>query len=505
MANIFSIFGQVFIDNEKANKSIDETTQKGKKSSKSFAESFMDVSKKAMQIGTAVVGTTTAIVGGLTAAANGTAQVADEIDKGSIRMGVSTKAYQELKYAAGQCGVEMSAMEKAAKKLEGTDINMEDAMNQIMALGTAEERATKASELFGDNIAYTLSPLIEQSAADYDGLIDRANELGLIMSEDAVSAGVVFGDTLSDLQQSFGALKNNLMSVAIPILTQFMNILLENMPMIQQMISTLAPILMDLLNGILPVFTQFCQELLPIIFDLLQQLMPIITQIIQELLPIFTEILKMILPPLIQIIKQLLPVLLPIIEALLPLIQPILDLLNFGIKNILMPIINVITSIANVISKTLVTALNALKPVVEGVKIVFEKVFGGLFNVVKAPINFIIDGINVFIKALNKIKIPDWVPAVGGRGINLPLIKKLRIGIDNIPYDEMPAILHKGEAVLNKKDAEEYRKNRFEQGNNIENNTFNNTIHVEHLEVREENDIKRISEELYYLMKKKEV
>ena len=48
-ANIFSIFGQVFIDNEKANKSIEETTKKGKDSSKSFGESFAEVSKKAVQ------------------------------------------------------------------------------------------------------------------------------------------------------------------------------------------------------------------------------------------------------------------------------------------------------------------------------------------------------------------------------------------------------------------------------------------------------------------------
>ena len=182
-----------------------------------------------------------------------------------------------------------------------------------------------------------------------------------------------------------------------------------------------------------------------------------------------------------------------------------MDLLTFAINKILNPIIKVISSIANVISKVLVGAIKALKPVVEGVKTVFEKVFGGLFNIVKAPINFIIDGINLFIKALNKIKIPDWVPAVGGKGINLPLIKKLRIGIDNIPYDEMPAILHKGEAVLNKEDAEEYRKNRFSSGDNIENNTFNNTIHIEHLETKNESDIKRIAEELYYLMKKEEV
>lgn len=503
MANIFSIFGQVFVDNEKANQAIDETTKKGKNSSKSFGESFADVSKKAVQIGTAVVGATTAIVGGLTAAANNSAGVADTIDKASIRMGVSTKSYQELAYAAGQCGVEMTAMEKAAKKLEGTDLNMEDAMNQIMSLGTAEERAAKAGELFGDNIAYTLSPLIEQSTEDYDGLIQRANDLGLIMSEDAVSAGVVFGDTLSDVQQSLGAVGNRVMASLIPVLQTVLDLVIEHMPEIQAMIDRLAPVLVSLLENILPIFMQFAETLLPIIFDLLQQLMPTLSGIIEGILPIFTDILQIILPPLIQIIEQLLPVLLPIIEALLPLLKPIFDLLNWCITNILQPIITVITSIANVISKALVGALNGLTPVVNGVKNIFQNVFGALANIVKAPINVLIGGINTFIKMLNKIKIPDWVPGFGGKGINLPLISKLRVGIEEVPYDEMPAILHKGERVLTKDEAEEYDQVKG-RANEVNYNYYNN-ITVEHLEVRDDTDIERIAEELHYLQKKAEV
>lgn len=499
-ANIFSIFGQVFIDNEKANKSIEDTTKKGKDSSKSFGESFVDVSKKAIQIGTAVAGATTAIVGGLTAAANGTAAAADEVDKGSIRMGVSTKYFQELKYAAGQCGVEMSSLEKAAKKLEGTDLNMEDAMNQIMSLGTAEERAAKAGELFGDNIAYTLSPLIEQSTGDYDDLIQRANDLGLVMSEDAVDAGVVFGDTMSDVQQSLGAVGNRLMSAAIPLLQKVLDLIIEHMPEIQAMIDRLAPILINLLEGILPIFVEFAQTLFPIIFDLIEQLLPIIGEIIEGLLPLFSDILKIILPPLIQIIRQLLPVLLPIIEALLPLIKPILDLLAWCIKNVLQPIITYITSIANVISRVLVVALKALTPVVTGVKNIFQSVFGGLFNIVKIPINTLISGLNSFIRMINKIKLPNWVPGFGGKGINLPFISRLRVGIEEVPYDEMPALLHKGERVLTKEEVKEYDESKNKK--ETINYNYYNSITVEHLEVKEEKDIERIAEELYYLQKR---
>lgn len=63
-----------------------------------------------------------------------------------------------------------------------------------------------------------------------------------------------------------------------------------------------------------------------------------------------------------------------------------------------------------------------------GVKDIFKGIVDSLTAIFRAPINLIIDGINAFIKGLNKIKIPDWVPAVGGKGINIPTIPKLAQG-----------------------------------------------------------------------------
>lgn len=63
-----------------------------------------------------------------------------------------------------------------------------------------------------------------------------------------------------------------------------------------------------------------------------------------------------------------------------------------------------------------------------GIKDVFKNIVDGLVGIFKFPINLIIDGINAFISGLNKIKIPDWVPAVGGKGINIPKIPKLARG-----------------------------------------------------------------------------
>jgi hypothetical protein len=63
-----------------------------------------------------------------------------------------------------------------------------------------------------------------------------------------------------------------------------------------------------------------------------------------------------------------------------------------------------------------------------GVKDMFKNVIDAIVGIFKFPINLIIDGINSFIAGLNKVKIPDWVPVVGGKGLNIPKIPKLAQG-----------------------------------------------------------------------------
>src|SRR5690606_39469887 len=44
------------------------------------------------------------------------------------------------------------------------------------------------------------------------------------------------------------------------------------------------------------------------------------------------------------------------------------------------------------------------------------------------PLNSIIGMVNGFISGLNKIKLPDWLPGVGGKGINISKIPMLATG-----------------------------------------------------------------------------
>lgn len=63
-----------------------------------------------------------------------------------------------------------------------------------------------------------------------------------------------------------------------------------------------------------------------------------------------------------------------------------------------------------------------------GIVSIVKGIFGGITDVVKAPLNAVISLVNGFIKGLNKLKIPDWVPGFGGKGINIPLIPRLEKG-----------------------------------------------------------------------------
>ncbi len=63
-----------------------------------------------------------------------------------------------------------------------------------------------------------------------------------------------------------------------------------------------------------------------------------------------------------------------------------------------------------------------------GLMSIIEGIWGGLVSVIKTPINAAISLINNFIRGLNRVQIPDWVPGVGGAGINIPEIPLLAKG-----------------------------------------------------------------------------
>lgn len=100
-----------------------------------------------------------------------------------------------------------------------------------------------------------------------------------------------------------------------------------------------------------------------------------------------------------------------------------------GAMNIMIPIANWINS--NVIQPVARFFSGLWSGITNGVRNAartISDVMGTVAGFVKAPINGIIDIVNGVIRGLNRIKVPDWVPGLGGKSPNFPTIPKLATG-----------------------------------------------------------------------------
>ena len=444
---IFKLVGSVFVDTDKANQSL----QKTDKNAESFGATLGKVGKGALKFATVAGGAMLTVSGAVVGVANNVAETADEIDKASIRMNVSAESYQELAYAAGQCGVEMSTLEKAAKKLEGTGLNIDDALNDIMSLSTEEERSQRAAELLGENIAYTLSPILQQSEDDFNNLKNRAEELGIVMSNDSVKAGVEFGDLMSDVKQSVSSLTTSLGTAFFPLLIGIITQILVFMPQIQGFIGMIAPSL-----------TQIAGAILPVLFAILEALFPVLAQIIEALLPLALDLINALMP----LITALLPLIEPLSGLLLAILVPLVDLL----RNVLPPIVSIVEgmitqqmpaliSIINFVADTVNNVLNGVIRNIHGLATFLNGVFTGnwkmawegITQIAKGFINTIItyiqgtiNGVILLINTIvdSALKLANLIPGVD---INANVAKIPEV---NIPMLANGGIATEGGSVL---------------------------------------------------------
>lgn len=459
--DLFKLVGSIFIDNEAANDSLAKTDEKAQKTGKSFKE----VAGSAAKVGAAAVGAATALGSAVVGMASETASSMDVVDKASQRMGISAESYQELAHAASLSGVEMSTMEKAAKKLEGTDIDLDQALEQIYALETAEERSAKAAELFGESVAYSLTPMLNASGKDFKAMKKEARDLGLVMSNETVAAGATLNDQLSNVKDSANALMNEVGASLMPVVGDFADMILDYMPtihgliesltpIIQQMFQTIVPPLMNLISTLLPILFQFIEMLLPPLTQIISAILPVVVSLLSAIMPVLAQVAEAIMPILVQLLSALEPILTPLLALLTPilelvttLLQPLLDLINL----ILPPIISLITEIATFLSENLGSAISAVIEWFQNLSDRAGEIFEGLKEIIKKPINAIIGfinglidgvagGINTVIRALNNIHIdlPEWAQKLTG-------VTSLGFNLNEITPWQIPLLAKGGE------------------------------------------------------------
>ena len=357
-----------------------------------------------------------------------------------------------------------------------------DTSSALQAMKNETERNALANDLFGKS-ASELSPLLNGGAGSMEELRKQAHELGLVLDDEVIDSGVSLTDTLDKLKRAGSAIVTRLGGVVMPLVEKVANYIIDKMPAIESTMDQLYPVITQVFEGLVPPLLDLAGQIFPMIASLLSAIMPILSQILQAIMPVIIELMNTLIPPLVQVVERLLPPLLallqPILDLLSPIIellQPILDLvvavlqpLAELINALLTPLISVISklvqvalvplreqfkTLSTVLSNTfnaavslVLNAVNTVKGVFsgliqfikgvftgdwkgawEGVKKIFSSIWEGIKGAFKIPINWIIDGINLFISGLNKLKIPDWVPVVGGKGFHINSIPKLATG-----------------------------------------------------------------------------
>ena len=377
---IFKLFGSIFVNNDEANKSIDETEKKGK----GVAATLGNGIKTAGKWGAAMVGGAAAGVGALSSVAESTREYRTEMGKldtafttNKFSAADAKQTYSDLYAVVGDSGQateaanHLSLLCNSTKDLQSwTEIctgvygqfgdslpieGLTEAANETAKVGTVTGSLADAlywmgvsEDEFNEKLAKcsseqerqqlitsTLTSLYSDASAQYketNGDVMESNRAHQQLSDTMAQIGAVAEPVL-----------NSLIALGGKLLEQLS-------PIIEGVADSLAPALINICEEVAPIIVSMLEQIMPLI----EELLPFIAQLIERLAPLIIQIVEQLFPPLLQIIQDLLPYFMQIIQAIMPLFSTLVELL--------MPVIEMFIQLASVLLNGL---LAALTPIIE--------------------------------------------------------------------------------------------------------------------------------------------
>lgn len=306
-----------------------------------------------------------------------------------------------------------------------------DTIKNIFSDSNIGEARNKIQEIFGDKGVQVFDTLV--------------NILGKVKT--AVSDVIAFVTTY-----------------VVPVAEQVLQVIINDVvPGIVSFIQAAAPTIMsiiqsivDFVGAVIPIIANFIAGLMPIISELISFLQTYVLPIISEL---FSFITSTVLPTISSMIQAILPVVTNVLSVLLPAIQTALTTIWNIVAPIIQGILQVVQAVMPVILSVVQSVLGSVQGIIQnlmtvlqgiisfvtgvftgnwsqawnGIKSIFSGAVGGLGEIIKAPLRAVVSAVNTVIGGLNKLKVPDWVPGIGGKGINIPKIPGFAKGTDRTP------------------------------------------------------------------------
>lgn len=183
----------------------------------------------------------------------------------------------------------------------------------------------------------------------------------------------------------------------------------------------------NILSGFIEFVNAYVRPIVEQIFSfIVGTVLPQIAQAFAEWAPTIASILQ----GLAEVVSTIATAIMAVIQFLMPTIQSIIGVALETIKGVVSGALTAIKGLVDVFAGIFTGDWTR---VWEGVKSIFSGVWNSLKSIASGVLNGIIGLVNGVISGLNKLKIPDWVPGIGGKDINIPLIPQFATGTDSTP------------------------------------------------------------------------
>lgn len=306
-----------------------------------------------------------------------------------------------------------------------------DAIKNVFSGGNMDAARQKIESIFG-----------AKGTAVFDGFIRAAQTVGSAIGS---LIGFITEHVVPVAEQVLGVIVSDVIPGIVGGIQQAAPVIMQIVQAIANFIAGIIPVIGGFIAGIMPVISEIITFVQTNVFPIVQQIfsfivstvLPAIVSGVQFLAATITAVLSAVLPVVQTVFTTIWNIIQPIMQQILSVIQAVLPSVLAIFQNVFNTIGGVVNGLATVLSGLIQFITGVFSgnwaQAWEGIKSVFSGAWDALTSIVKGVINGIIGIINGAIAGLNSIKIPDWVPVVGGKGVNIPQLPTFARGTARTP------------------------------------------------------------------------
>lgn len=306
-----------------------------------------------------------------------------------------------------------------------------DAVKNAFSGGNLDAVRQKIESVFGS-----------KGTAVFDGFVKAAQTVGSAIGS---VIGFITEHVVPVAEQVLGVIVSDVIPGIVKGVQQAAPVIMQIVQSIANFIGGIIPVIGSFIAGVMPVISEIITFIQTNVFPIVQEIfnfvvstvLPAINTGVQFLATTITAVLSAVLPVVQTVFTTIWNIIQPIMQQILSVVQAVLPSVLAQFQNVFSTIGTVVNGLASVLSGLIQFITGVFSgnwaQAWEGIKSVFSGIWESLTGIAKGVVNGIINVINGAISGLNSIKIPDWVPVVGGKGINIPKIPTFAGGTGRTP------------------------------------------------------------------------